>query len=179
MLFKIATTLAATVGVTSAQSWSDTAGLCPKAYAKEPKDWEENAAFYPKKEEISLESPSLQDLVMEFVSKPSKDDPDVLDDPYAKCMYFVTTPVPGYEREFSDRFCIDVNAKKTFDKFAGVEKGVKNLTIPLWNVKRIDTTVLEDTGIQDMTFTMRYTNFSTPDGYYTADDVSNGITNFG
>jgi hypothetical protein len=167
MLFKIATTLAATMGVTSAQSWSDTAGLCPKAYAKEPKDWEENASFYPKKEEISLESPSLQDLVMEF-------DPKTVEaKPYAKCMYFATTPVPGYEREFSERFCILKKDKGTFDGIAGADpKKVVNVTIPLWNVKKIETTVLDETGIQDITFTMRYTNFTSPDKYYDDTDFA-------
>jgi hypothetical protein len=56
MLFKIATTLAATVGIASAQSWTDAAGLCPKAYpeGKVAKDWDANAAFYPKEDKLSL-----------------------------------------------------------------------------------------------------------------------------
>jgi len=33
--------------------------------------------------------------------------------------------------------------------------------IPLWNVAKIGTTVVKEKGIVDMTFTMRYTNFST------------------
>jgi len=88
-------------------------------------------------------------------------------------MYFATTPVPGYEKEFSERFCINTKDKKTYDDNAGDGSKVKNLTIPLWNVKRIDTNVLEDGGITDMTFTMRYTNISSPVGYYTEADAAN------
>jgi hypothetical protein len=41
MLFKIATTLAATVGITSAQSWTDAAGLCPTVLdEKKAKEWD-------------------------------------------------------------------------------------------------------------------------------------------
>lgn len=36
--------------------------------------------------------------------------------------------------------------------------------IPLWNVKKIGTTVVKEKGIVDMTFTMRYTNFSSVAG---------------
>jgi len=86
-------------------------------------------------------------------------------------MYFVTTPTPGYEKEFSERFCIDAKTKTDFDKEDGAEGKVKNVTIPLWNVKRIETNVLDEGGITDMTFHRRYTNFSTPEGYYTAEDL--------
>jgi hypothetical protein len=82
-------------------------------------------------------------------------------------MYFVTTPTKEHEKEFSERFCIDDATKTKFDGNDGV-KDVKNVTIPLWNVKRIETNVLDVEGVTDMTFHRRYTNFSTPDGYYTA-----------
>jgi hypothetical protein len=88
-------------------------------------------------------------------------------------MYFATTPVPGYEREFSERFCILKKDKGTFDGIAGADpKKVVNVTIPLWNVKKIETTVLDETGIQDITFTMRYTNFTSPDKYYDDTDFA-------
>lgn len=66
MFKKIATTIAATVGVASAQSWTDTAGLCPEFYDA-AKDFKTPAnAWYPKEESISLDDPSLHELVLEF-----------------------------------------------------------------------------------------------------------------
>ena len=45
-----------------------------------------------------------------------------------------------------------------------------NLTVPLWNVKKIETTVDKDeTQIVEMRFHMRYNNFSDPKGYYKYD----------
>jgi len=67
MFKKIATTIAATVGVASAQSWSDAAGLCPEYYANPAKDFKTPAnTWYPKEESISLDDPSLHELVLEF-----------------------------------------------------------------------------------------------------------------
>jgi len=59
-----------------------------------------------------------------------------------KCMYFVTQG--GDEtREVSERFCVDDKAKKSaleIDKKTKKAKGFpKNETIPLWNVKKIET----------------------------------------
>ena len=66
MFKKIATTIAATVGVASAQSWTDTAGLCPEFYDA-AKDFKTPPnAWYPKQESISLDDPSLHELVLEF-----------------------------------------------------------------------------------------------------------------
>lgn len=67
MFKKIATTIAATVGVASAQSWSDAAGFCPDHYANPAKDFKTPAnTWYPKEESISLDDPSLHELVLEF-----------------------------------------------------------------------------------------------------------------
>lgn len=103
-------------------------------------------------------------MVMEFDPK-SKDD-KVLD-PTIKCLYFITQGDELTQKQ-SDRWCVDEKAKKAADEGKLTPKSDAT-TIPLWNVKRIDTTVLDDNGIIDMTFTMRYTNFSTSVGYYSDD----------
>ena len=161
-MFKIATTLAATVGLASAQSWTDSAGLCPAYYADPKKNFEAADGFYPKEESISIDDLSLHEMVMEF--DPTQKN-DKIVDPTIKCLYFLTQGDELKQKQ-SDRWCVDDNAKKLADdeKLASS----KDTTIPLWNVKRIDTNVLDDNGIVDMTFTMRYTNFSTSEGYYTA-----------
>lgn len=80
-------------------------------------------------------------------------------------MYFLTQ---GNEetRKKSDRWCVDAASKKKFDEEDPKKPFIKNETIPLWNVKRIETNVADDNGIVDMSFTMRYTNITDPDGYY-------------
>jgi hypothetical protein len=86
-MFKIATTLAATVGLASAQSWTDSAGLCPALDAETKKSFEAADGFYPKEESISINDLSLHEMVMEF-DPTSKD--DKLVDPTIKCLYFLT-----------------------------------------------------------------------------------------
>jgi hypothetical protein len=170
------------VAVASAQSWTDSAGFCP-GYFEDVKKYSsavdaEKDTFYPKKEEISLDDDSLHELVFEYdgtkdakgktFKKSSKNWTPVLK---LKCLYFQTA---GDEevREKSDRICATKKDKETGDK---KDKDPKagwdtNVTIPLWNVKRIETNV-EESSILDMTFIMRYTNFSDPNGgYYKHED---------
>lgn len=163
MFKKIATTLAATaLGVASAQSWTDAAGLCPDFYETgksskyaEPAD----KGYYPKKELISIDDPSLHEIVFEYDTTTKR---KKLVDASIKCMSFFTQG--GEEtRKQSERFCVE-------DKYKTAPLAV-NYTIPLWNVKKIETNVVEDLGIVDMTFTMRYTNFSNAtDSYYKDED---------
>lgn len=109
---------------------------------------------------ISNNDPSLHELVLEFDDKPVKKKVDAS----IKCMYFVTQGDID-TRIQSDRWCVDADSK-----VLGDEKGFpKSERIPLWNVKRIDTNVVEE-GIVDMTFVMRYTNFTSTVGYYTAEE---------
>lgn len=143
MFKKIATTLAATaLGVSSAQSWTDAAGLCPNFYedGKSKFDAPTSIGYYPKKDAITLDDPSLHELVLEFDDKPPKKGAE--GDASIKCMYFVTQG--GDEtREVSERFCVNEDAKKKAEVKDKKTKKVigfpKNVTIPLWNVKRIET----------------------------------------
>ena len=94
MFKKIATTLAATVGVASTQSWTDYAGLCPDYYEKATDFKSPANTWYPKEESISLDDPSLHELVLEFDdAKPKKKSDKV--DLSIKCMYFLTQGVDG------------------------------------------------------------------------------------
>lgn len=183
MFSKIATTIAATVAVASAQSWTDSAGFCP-SYFEDDKKYNsaidaEKDIFYPRKDEMSLDDESLHELVLEFddsldangKKKTSKNKKTWTPALNLRCIYFQTA---GDEevREKSERICATKKDKETGDKRdTDPEAGwTANEAIPLWNVKRIETNV-EESSIVDMTFIMRYTNFSNPNGGYYADEA--------
>lgn len=48
----------ASLGLASAQSWTDPAGVCPKVMER-PDDFKEPNTYYPKEEDITLDNPSL------------------------------------------------------------------------------------------------------------------------
>ena len=167
-MFKtIATTLAAAVGVANAQSWTDPAGFCPSSY-KDEVEYNKAIAldkyqYFPKQDkkyDDPQKKPSLDSVVFEFDKK----------DKVAKCMYFWTQGLDGKPQEQSERFCVDAAAKEIGDQLTATGKTPKGdkyeagPKIPLWNVAKIGTTVVKEKGIVDMTFTMRYTNFSSVAG---------------
>lgn len=174
MFKKIATTVALTIGLASAQSWTDYTGYCPDFYGDKPSDFQAQAnQYFPKKDEMTLNDPSLHEMYFEYDPTPKSKRDKTPKDASIKCMYFKTQ---GDEEtsKISPRYCLDDDAKEKADK--GALATVPNTTIPLWNVKKITSRVVDRKGIVDMTFHMRYTNFSDPTGYYTQDRVNAILT---
>lgn len=103
-------------------------------------------------------------MVFEF-DKSAKDDDEKNT---AVCFYFTTQNIPGIPPQTSPRYCPDDKNKEKSEKGDFAEGRV---TIPLWNVKRITTNILEPEQITDISFHMRYTNTSDPAGYYKWDET--------
>lgn len=122
---------------------------------------------------MTLNDRSLHEMIFEYDPTPKSKKDKTPKDPSIKCFYFKTQGDEETRKE-SPRFCLDEAAKEKGEK--GQLASLPNTTIPLWNVKKITTQLVDRKGIVDISFHMRYTNFSDPKGYYTEDRVNQILT---